>query len=221
MESIKQDTERVKNSGPYLRQPLPCYDVVDLPEPTPSLVGFRQVLRSRRSADFFCAVSDPDLSSFLYDVAVIQDVDLVDGNRQRRPVASMGGLHPAHVLIYRPAMGWFTYLAESHALGALNVDSASAAAIIGVAREHHPSDTASLLCLLSDCDLAANYYEHYVPLLLRDAGVLLGHASLVAAAHNLAFRILGRTGARALETLVPNLRFKPLASGLALLGQHR
>lgn len=74
------------------------------------------------------------------------------------------------------------------------------------------------VCLLSDCDLADAYYENYKPLLLRDAGVLLGHAALVASAHNLAFRILGRTGTTAAEKLIRNLPFRPMATGLALVG---
>jgi hypothetical protein len=144
---------------------------------------------------------------------------LADLNRQKRYVASMGALHPAHLLIYRPKMGWFVYLPEYHALGVLTVDQSSDLDLRNIVREHHSSETATILCLLSDCDLAGNYYEHYVSLLFKDAGVLLGHASLVAAAHNLAFRILGRNGTTAVNALVPGVAFKVLASGLALLGQ--
>ena len=81
-----------------------------------------------------------------------------------------------------------------------------------------PGHGGIVVCLLSDCDLADAYYENYGPLLLRDAGVLLGHAALVASAHNLAFRILGRTGTSTAETLIPNLQFRPMATGLALVG---
>ena len=115
--------------------------------------------------------------------------------------------------------GWFAYLPERHALGVLAVDQDSATAIRDIVRDHHPSETATVLCLLSDSDLAGNYYQDYVSLLFKDAGVLLGHASLVAAAHNLAFRILGRNGIKAVTDLVPGLPFRSLASGLALLGQ--
>lgn len=84
--------------------------------------------------------------------------------------------------------------------------------------EHLPGQQAAVICLLSDCDLAANYYQNYVPLLFRDAGVLLGHAALVAAAHRLPFRILDRTGTTIAESLVTGLSFRPLATGLAVLG---
>jgi hypothetical protein len=131
----------------------------------------------------------------------------------------MGALHPAHVLLYRPGNGWFVYLPECHALGLLNVNVDAATKVRNIVSEHYPSESATLICLLSDCELAANYYQHYISLLLKDAGVLLGHASLVAAAHNLAFRILGRNGLHAVDALVPDLPFKSLPSGLALLGE--
>jgi hypothetical protein len=198
---------------------VPCQGIVNLPQPTDSVCTFTDVLKRRRSADSFPPLSDAGLSTFLHDVASLQQLDLLDGNRQRRFVPSMGALHPAHLLIYRPQKGWFVYLPEPHALGVLTVERDSAAALRDIVREHHPSETATVLCLLSDCTLAGNYYEHYISLLLKDAGVLLGHASLVAAAHNLAFRILGRNGTHAVNGLVPGLPFKVLASGLALLGQ--
>lgn len=219
MENIEVDAIRLEKPGCYRRRPLPYKAIVDLPQPCDSQLGFSEVLKRRRSADSFPPLSDADLSNFLHDVASLQQLDLSDSNRQRRYVASMGALHPAHLLIYRPEKGWFTYLPENHTLGVLTVNPHSAAAVQNIVQEHHLSETATLLCLLSDCELAGNYYEHYVPLLFKDAGVLLGHASLVAAAHNLAFRILGRNGFGSLDVLVPDLPFKLLASGLALLGQ--
>lgn len=218
MESIERDVIRLENPGDYRRKSLPNRGVATLPEPRHCQINFSEVLRRRRSADFFPPITHARLSSFLYDVAYLQESDRQDPNRQKRYVPSMGSLHPAHLLIYRPDEGWFAYLPEVHALGTLDVNTRSALAVANLVREHHPTKTATVLCLLSDCDLAGNYYEHYIPLLIKDAGVLLGHASVVAAAHDLAFRILGRTGTWAVETLIPGLPFKPLATGLALLG---
>jgi hypothetical protein len=219
MENIESETIRLETPGCYQRRPVPCQGVVELPQPSDSPFLFSEVLKRRRSADTFLPLSEEGLSNFLHDVASLQKLNLLDGNRQRRYVASMGALHPAHLLLYRPRKGWFTYLPERHALGVLAVNRDSSTAVCDVVREHHPSGTSTVLCLLSDCELAGNYYEHYVSLLLKDAGILLWHASLVAAAHNLAFRILGRNGAKAANALVPSLPFKSLASGLALLGQ--
>lgn len=219
MENIESETVRLEKSGNYQRRSLPSQKVVHLPQPSHSSLLFSEALRRRRSADFFLRLSDEGLSNFLYDVASLQQLNSSDRNRQKRYVPSMGALHPAHVLLYRPGNGWFVYLPECHALGLLNVNVDAATKVRNIVSEHYPSESATLICLLSDCELAANYYQHYISLLLKDAGVLLGHASLVAAAHNLAFRILGRNGLHAVDTLVPDLPFKSLPSGLALLGE--
>jgi hypothetical protein len=219
MENIESDAVRLEKPGCYRRRPVPCQEIVDLPQPTHSPLLFSEALKSRRSADSFLPLSDEGLSSFLHDVASLRQLNSSDQNRQRRYVPSMGALHPAHLLLYRPGNGWFIYLPDRHALGILKVNENIASLVRNVVREHHPSESATLLCLLSDRELAANYYQHYISLLLKDAGVLLGHAALVAAAHNLAFRILGRNGFRVVEALVPDLPFKSLPSGLALLGE--
>jgi hypothetical protein len=78
---------------------------------------------------------------------------------------------------------------------------------------------ATLVALISDRDLVGSYYANASALILRDASVLLGHAALVAAALGLAFRILGSTGTSSLENVVSNLPFRPMASGLALIGK--
>ena len=74
---------------------------------------------------------------------------------------------------------------------------------------------ATLVALLSDFDLAANYYENVSSLVLRDAGVLFGHGALVAAAMGISFRILGSM--RGTE-IVGGLPFRSVASGLAWIG---
>jgi hypothetical protein len=219
MENTEHDAIRLEHPGSYQRRSVPHDGVVALPRPTDSPYPFSEVLKRRKSADVFLLLSDEGLSNFLHDVAFPRQLDPWDRNRQKRFVPSMGALHPAHVLIYRPHSGWFAYLPELHSLGTLTVDQNSAVALLRMVKEHHPSETATILCLVSDCELAGNYYKHYIPLLLKDAGVLLGHASLVAAAHNLAFRILGRNGYQSVAGLVPGLPFKALASGLALLGE--
>ena len=218
MENTELDPIRLKNPGAYTRIPLPSQQLARLPKPFQSSLPFSQVLERRRSASSFPAISDSDLSNFLYGVSSVQQVNSIDGNLQRRYVASMGALHPAHMLIHRPRQGWFVYRPEVHRLALLIVNQDSGTAVLKLAQRLRASRTATLICLLSDCQLASNYYKNYIPLLLRDAGVLLGHASLVAAAHNLSFRILGTTGVRNVETLVAGQPFRSLASGMAMLG---
>ena len=74
---------------------------------------------------------------------------------------------------------------------------------------------ATLVALLSDLDLAANYYENVSCMILRDAGVLLGHGALVAAALGISFRILGSSGN---AQILRELPFRTVASGLAWIG---
>ena len=57
--------------------------------------------------------------------------------------------------------------------------------------------------------------------MMRDAGVLLGHSALVAAALGLGFRILGSSGSPSSESIVCNLSFRPMATGLGLDRRER
>jgi hypothetical protein len=216
-----EDVIRRRESGPYKRKPIPVRCTLPLPAPVEALCSFDDVLEYRRSADTFRPPSLTELSVFLYGLAAIRSVDRKDPNRQKRPVASMGALHPAHIILHVPSAGWVVYLPDQHCLGELCVCEQSSQQLLQLAEEHMPGHDGTIICLISDCDLAANYYEHYEPLLYRDAGVLLGHAALVAAAYRLAFRILGRTGTQAAETLVNEIPFTPLATGLALVGSRQ
>lgn len=90
-----------------------------------------------------------------------------------------------------------------------------------IAAEYELTPDASLLLRAGlECwDLAVNYYQNPLCLMLRDGGVLFGHAALVAAALGLSFRILGSTGTPFTERLVSNISFKPTAVGLAWIGR--
>jgi hypothetical protein len=213
-----EDAVRRGEPGKYQRLSLPILSSVGLPVARPATCSFATALSRRVSADFFAPPTNEELSDFLSDVFGIRFVDQSDRNRQKRCVASMGALHPAHCLLYLRHTGWHVYIPENHSLGQFPADEGSSSRLLALVDEHLPGQQADVMCLLSDCDLAANYYENYVPLLFRDAGVLMGHAALVAAAHGLSFRILGRTGTAVAESLVKGLGFRPLATGLALLG---
>jgi len=159
-----------------------------------------------------------DLATWLYYTGSVQSVHAVDSNRQRRFVGSFGALHPAHILLGTPHSEWYAYLSEEHALGRLNVNADAAGELRRRAMQLFNAPEAILVALLSDEDLVANYYGNGSTLVLRDAGVLLGHAALVAAAIGIAFRILGFTGSTPLEQLVCDLPFRSKASGLAFVG---
>lgn len=213
-----EDAIRRSQPGKYERPSLPILSSTPLPAPHPANCAFATALERRVSGDSFGSPTNEELSDFLNDVWGIRFVDRDDRNRQKRCVASMGALHPAHFLLYRRGDGWQVYVPEEHSLGQLSVNEANSKRLLELVDEHLPGHEAAVICLLSDCDLAANYYENYAPLLFRDAGVLLGHAALVASAHGLPFRILGRTGTVVAESLVRRVSFRLLATGLALLG---
>jgi hypothetical protein len=84
--------------------------------------------------------------------------------------------------------------------------------------DFYAAESAIVVALLCDVDLVRSYYRDASELILRDAGVLLGHAGLVASAVGVAFRVLGTTGADSLERLVCDLPFACKSVGLALVG---
>lgn len=145
-------------------------------------------------------------------------MNLEDANRQRRFVGSFGALHPAHIVLGTPSNAWSVYLPERHSLGVLAVDQDVAALMRSGAEACHSGRDAILIALLADLDLAESYYGHPLQLLLRDGGVLLGHGSLVAAAIDLAFRILGNVGGDTANSLVPGIAFRSVGTGLAWIG---
>jgi hypothetical protein len=212
------DTVRRADPGTYRRLQLPVISSVSLPAPNPSTSTFVEALDRRKSGDYFTPPSLGDLSNFLNDVYRIRATNQSDANRQKRCVPSMGALHPAHLLLCLHEHDWYVYAPEKHSLDRLPIVQESSKTLHQLVEEHSPEHGGVIVCLLSDCDLASNYYDNYLPLLFRDAGVLLGHAALVAAAHDFSFRILGRTGTYVAESLVVGIPFKPLATGLALLG---
>jgi hypothetical protein len=213
-----EDAIRRGHPGKYRRLSLPIVSSTPLPDAYPATGTFVDALNRRVSGDVFSPPTNQELSDFLNDVFCTRCINANDRNRQKRRVASMGALHPAHCLLHRRDNGWRVYVPEEHSLGQFRVNETNSNRLLKLVDEHLPGQRAAVICLLSDCDLAANYYENYVPLLFRDAGVLLGHAALVAAAHRLPFRILGRTGTKIAESLVKGLTFRPLATGLAVLG---
>ncbi len=143
---------------------------------------------------------------------------MTDTNRQRRYTGSFGALHPAHILIGTTTDTWSVYLPNRHALGLLHVDAGAARLLRADAEACHAGPGALLIALLADLDLAESYYLNPLQLLLRDGGVLLGHAALVAAAIDISFRILGAVGGNMVTSLVPGLGFRGVGTGLAWVG---
>lgn len=218
MTSISEDPVRLDKARPYKRAALPIVREVPLPSTLQVTCSFELALRRRRSAELFGPVTAREIGTWLRFTAGLQATNLDDSNRQRRFVGSFGALHPAHIFIGTPTNVWSVYLPGRHALGVLEIDQRAASLVRNNAEECHPGRGAALIALLADLDLAESYYDNPLPLLLRDGGVLLGHASLVAAAIDLTFRILGTVGGKLVNSLVPGIAFRSVGTGLAWLG---
>jgi hypothetical protein len=214
-----QEPIRLNGSTSAKRLSLPVVHKTPLPRPSSIPTSFLLALTDRRSAERFVSIPLPDLATWLYYCASVQSVRSEDPNRQRRFVASMGALHPAHIILGSPSGRWSAYLPEEHALGDLVVDAEAASQLRGKAMQLFGTSEATLVALISDRDLVRHYYANASALMLRDASVLLGHAALVAAALGLAFRILGSSGTPSLERIVLDLPFQPMAAGLAWIGK--
>jgi hypothetical protein len=218
MENTEDEPIRLEEPGPYRRSELSLIRETPLP-PAQQLRGsFFAALAERRSAEFFTPIAIHELATWLHYTASIQAVNARDRNRQQRFVASFGALHPTHIVLGGLDGNWTAYVPGKRVLGAIHVNPAMAAMVRAKAREYFPAKNATLIVLLSDADLANHYYLNPRSLMLREAGVLLGHGSLVAAALGLGFRILGGTGTPLVEQLVPDLPFRPAATGLAWIG---
>lgn len=218
MANIDDEPIRLNTPGRYRRLRLVAVREIPLPSPSPIRTSFLTALEQRRSADEFDPIPIEELSTWLHYIAGIQHFHVKDPNRQQRYVGSLGALHPAHIILCTPNGEWLAYIPEEHVLGDLAVDKDAALKLQTKAKQYCSSANATLVVLISDRDLVENYYQNMDGLVLRDAGVLLGHAALVAAALGLAFRILGGTGAHLITQVFPGLPFRPAATGLALIG---
>jgi len=221
MESTEKEPIRLENPGPYQRAELPFVREVALPPPLQLRSSFFAALAERRSTGVFAPIAIQELATWLHYSASIQAVNSEDRNRQHRFVPSFGALHPTHIVLAGPDDIWSAYVPARHALGQLRVDAAMATRLRAIARDCFCTDEATLIVLLTDADLVDHYYLNAQSLILRDAGVLLGHGSLVAAASGLGFRILGACGTPFVERLVLDVAFRPAATGLAWIGGAR
>lgn len=218
MANTDREPARLDPKSPPGRRSLPIIQTIRLCEASRIPMPFDVVLGRRRSAEQFGAATFGDLSTWLYYVGAVQSVQVGDANRQRRFVSSFGALHPAHILIGMSDHTWYAYLPREHSMGQLSVDPQTAKELREKAMRFYNAETATVVALLCDIDLVANYYKNAGELILRDAGVLFGHAALVASAVGLPFRILGTTGSGELEALVCDLPFRAASVGLALVG---
>jgi hypothetical protein len=212
---------RLQIPRPYRRPQLPIESKLVLPLPGGISESFLSTLLRRRSAEHFPALSVESLSTWLHFCGSIQSVHAEDQNRQRRYVASFGGLHALSILLGQPDNSWSVYLPEHHMLGSLRVHISTARSLRASAETHYNSSAATLVVLVANENLVSAYYDNARDLISREAGVLLGHGSLVAASLGLAFRILGGSGSPWGEQMISEAPFNVRSVGMAWLGASR
>jgi hypothetical protein len=218
MKTTDGDPIRLDEPRPYRRPLFPRKTEIALPPPRAINVSMLRALLRRRSGEDFEPISDQALSNWLHFCFSIQSVNAEDSNRQRGYVGSFGALHATHILLGKPNHLWSVYLPETHSLGSLSVNLSAAKSLRELAVSHYISATGTLVVLLANIDLVSAYYEQFRELLQKDAGVQLGHASLVASGLDLSFRILGSNGSPWAQHLVPDVPFSTSAVGLAWIG---
>jgi hypothetical protein len=218
MEIIDSNPIRLSQPQNYRRAGLSTKGKIHLPPPKGISGTFLSALLARRSAEQFAKIPIQSLSTWLHFCCSIQSINSTDPNRQKRYVASFGGLHAAQILLGRPDHSWSVYIPEEHALGELHVDRTTAQSLRDSAQKHCVAPDATLVLLLSEDDLVSAYYTNAQELASRDAGVFLGHGSLVAASLGLSFRILGGSGSPWAEEMLLDEPVNVRAVGMAWLG---
>ena len=206
-----------KAVGVHERVRVPFISRHSLPLPIGISGSFRLALELRQSACDFPPLSETSLATWLHFTSGIRAISGSVPIHQRRYVASFGALHPTHIIFGRYEAGWFVYDPESHEARNLQVNPDAEKHLWTEAQRCFAAESGTLIVLVADQDLAEQYYENPETLLFRDSGVLLGHASLVAAALGLSFRILGATGSPWVDRLT-DWPFNATAVGLAWLG---
>ena len=221
MTFIDEGPLRLETPRAYQRPSFPAGEIMVLPRPKAPQGSLLSALLQRRSADSFLPIDLNLLATWLYFSHAVQSVNEKDRNRQRRYAPSFGALHVNDMVLGWPDHSWFVYLPEKHALGTLSVDANAARKLRESAERHCSAPDAVLVLLLSNLDLASAYYDHYDDLIAREAGVLFGHASLLAAGLGVAFRILGSAGSPWAERLIPDLPFRVRPTGTSWIGASK
>lgn len=170
-------------------------------------VDFFDVVDRRRTRRNFGAVSERQLSSFLWwtaftRMAVRQKSGFI---LEYRPTPSAGGRHPVDLMIVRrQGSRWRAWLYEpmTHHLLLLDVRYQLLCRLVEQANQLVSVKRATIIWFVSQPERTASKYVNSESLVWRDAGVLIGHMALVAEALELSFCPLGTTGEPIVSTLL-------------------
>jgi len=176
------------------------------PNPLRLQVNFFNVVERRRTRRIFRNVTERLLSSFLWWTAHTQKAERQYNGFivEYRPTPSAGGRHPIDLLLIRKThTGWQAWLYEpmTHRLLLLRLPSRARHRLVQEANKLIPIQRATIIWLVSQPARTTSKYLHGENLILRDAGVLIGHMALVAEALNLSYCPLGATGEPIISSL--------------------
>jgi SagB-type dehydrogenase family enzyme len=136
----------------------------------------------------------------------------------QRPTPSAGSIHPIHVLIHRPgSLYCHRYIPEHHALAELANSEVISFQIRESLNNFFPCPDAAAIFFIAEPGKTAAKYLNPESLIWRDAGILQGTLSIVAAAMNLGFCLLGATGQTIARSLDDEGRLQGV--GIALVGE--
>jgi hypothetical protein len=113
---------------------------------------------------------------------------------QQRPIPSAGAIHPIHVILSVPGLGWSRYNSISHSLEALDLPADWSATLESKCNELVAIEDGSLVLFVAEPGMTAAKYDEFESLVWRDAGILQSAFAVVAAAANCNLCLLGITG---------------------------
>ncbi|NHC06402.1 nitroreductase family protein [Azonexus fungiphilus] len=180
---------------------------------------FGEVISARRTRRSFGPISANDLGALLWASCRVER----EGHHELgfsltlRPVPSAGAIHPIHVIANGPAdANWWLYNPSEHRLEQLVEVDPALADVRSMLENIVPPRDATILLFAAEPGKTFAKYAEACSLLWRDAGVLIGHLSLVAEALGLSFCPLGVTGDQWVKKL--NQQGHLAGVGMALVG---
>ncbi|KFX12322.1 MULTISPECIES: dehydrogenase [Pectobacterium] len=194
-----------------------------LPAPTEqiSLLPFDAVIERRRTRRQFGLVNISTLSHWLWLTGreQAQGHSRYGFSLNKRPVSSAGAIHPIHIILSLPDKdGWYLYLPDQHALAKLEQKNIPRASIRAELLPVIDVQEGITIRLVAEPGKTSAKYENAASLVWRDAGVLIGHMSLVAEALACNFCPLGITGHEWCQN--SELQDSLAGVGLAIIGSR-
>jgi len=199
----------------------PVTDIEYLVEPKElALPSLEKVISTRRTRRTFAPLDQAHLAAFLWLSCrtIARGTNRLGFSITQRPYPSSGAIHPIHLLISDNKGGFRRYDPDRHALTTLESKNGSFIGIWQSISQVLEPERSTALVLAAEPAKIYTKYKFGNSLIWRDAGVLIGHMSLVSTGLNLNFCPLGITGEPWVSGLDKNGNL--VGVGVALLGSR-